>query len=240
MNDEFIVEYGNPQDKNILMKAGYPVIALTPEDEEKKREILRKNTPSALGILLDKTFPPGATGAFLLIVLIWGTVFPFLLVLDDIFWSSIPTIANILVYGIPTLFSVIAFFYAVVIRFRPFSHRVYEAIMGLDYYPLPQSHTRGRKIIIEAHNIAKDILDSYAWKNGLADTSRDVRGEIISIFDDTMKIYNRKTREVKGHDEDFDALQKRLDSIRHYARYEMTAKSFGVETGVIDIVETVE
>lgn len=229
MSDDSIVEYRNLQDKRILKKVGYPVIALTPEEEELQREIIKKNTPSSLGDFLDRTFPPGFLGAFLLIVLIWSTMFPLLIVIDTVFLQSIPTMATMLTYTIPSLFSVIAFFYAVVLRFRPLSHQVYEAIMGLYYYPLPQSHTRGRKIIVEAYNISKDILDSYAWKEGIADRTRDIRTEIVDIINETMRIYNKGIREVEGYDEELRAIQEKLDNIRHYARHEMTARTFGIE-----------
>lgn len=237
MSEDSIVEYRTPEDKQVLEKAGYPVIPLTPDERRCQVEIFKKNTPSSFGMLLDRTFPPGILGAFLLIVLVWSTIFPLMIVVNEFFLqSSMPGVGNFLTYSVPTLFSIISFVYAVLLRFRPFSHKVYDAIMGLYYCPLPQYHTRGRKILDEAYNISEQILDSFAWREGIAVKSRDIRGEIVDVIQETMSIYKKNIREVEGHDEDFERIHRQLDSIRHYARYEMTAQAFGAPvTQPIDI-----
>lgn len=219
---EAVVEVSSPEDKEILESVGYPLIALTPCDKSKQREVENRYAPSQVSLFLADTFPSGVQGFLLLTVFIWGTVFPVTLLLDSIFLEPhFPIIGDIILYGTPILFTAISFFYSVILRFQFKTHQVTNAIQGLYYTPMPQQHTRGRKMLNEAYNISSQILSSYAWESGLARKDKDIRGEIISIIDEIMRIYDKDTREVENKDEELDTLQKRLDEIRHYARCEM-------------------
>lgn len=221
---EVIVSYSSPQDEKTLADIGYPVIPLTDEDVSCQQELEKRYAPSSLSAYLGQVFPPGFQGFFLMSFFVWGTVFPFLWLMDAFFISaSYPITGQFLLYGVPSLLSLFAFIAAVVMRFEFKSHKVTKAIQGLKYRPWPQSHTRGAAMLREVYNISSQILSSYAWKEGLACKTRDIRKEAISIINGIMEVYDGKNREVEGRDAELDALQERLDSIRHYARYEMTA-----------------
>lgn len=220
-----MLHFERDKDFHYLVNADYPLVALTQADRKQQAKIRRKYTPGILSRLIHVSVQE----YLLLLAGLW-------IILPPIAYASLTLMgyqeAMFSALGAGVSLSIVFILFEVFVA--PYlelrSDRMTRILETMRYRPFPQEHTRGRAMIKEAQNIASSVLDSYAWNNGLADKSRDVRSECLLIINDIMGLYSHGTRELSDAsvNADLDAIQLRLDDLRHFARHDMTANAMHV------------
>lgn len=226
-----IVAFRRPKDEKLLKSIGYPVLALDEDDREKQEEIKKKYAPNILSRLMNLKFRDN----IIIFLAIWIVVPTCTVMYADLLEYHDKIISSITSC---TLLSIaVVMFNLIAPRIKLKRDAVTDVLKTMKYNPYPQSHTRGFEMIQEAINISGQILDSWAWKNGMAVKSMDVKTECLDIINGVMCIYQKDNgiREIvsdisKAKLNDY---QKRLDNVRHYARYDMT----NPDTQSMDILE---
>lgn len=226
-----IVTFRRPKDEKLLKSIGYPIFALDEDDRAKQEEIKKKYAPNIFSRLMNLKRRDNIVIflAIWIIVPVCTVMYADLLEYQDKIISSITSC---------TLLSiVVVIFNLIAPRIKLKRDAVNDVLETMKYNPYPQSHTRGYEMIQESINISGQILDSWAWKNDMAVKSVDVKAECLDIINGVLDIYQKDNgiREVvsdisKAKLNDY---QKRLDKIRHYARYDMT----NPDTQSMDILE---
>lgn len=225
-----IVTFKRPKDAKVLTGIDYPILALEQDDRDRQEYLRKRYAPNLVSRLMHLTKKDN----ILLLLSLW-TIIP----LYTFLYTGFLALSDKVLASLVACFVVsigIGVFNIVSRRLEIKRDAITRVLDTIKYNPYPQDHTRGYKMIQEAMNISSQVLDSWAWKNGMAVKAIDIKTECLEIINGVMGVYQNDNgiREITCPEAEIelDKYQERLDKIRHYARHEMTNPS----TSPIDII----